>query len=102
MLAAAMVFLVLGAAGLTGALGLVGISTMSGGDGGAGPGGSAVQVAGFDGAGERLFEPAAELMFASSSEVQIVDLTFGDDVVVFQDEGDDGALILWVDDEEVL
>ncbi len=42
-----------------------------------------------------------ELQFASASEVQIEDLSFGDDVVVFQDEGDDGALILWVDDEEV-
>ncbi len=40
-----------------------------------------------------------DMMFASASEVEIEDLSFGEDVVVFQDEGDDGALILWIDEE---
>lgn len=49
--------------------------------------------------GGQLLAPAHDLVFASAAEVVVEDLSFGDDVVVFQDEGDDGALILWVDEE---
>lgn len=86
MLAAAMVALVLGLGGYLGG-------------GPAAPSTGVVNIASGDGDTDALPEMAPELMFASASEVQIEDLSFGDDVVVFQDEGDDGALILWVDEE---
>ena len=86
MLAAAMVAMVLGLGGYLGGV------TSTAGSGG-------MQIAATDGDTDVLPGMVPELAFASASEVQIEDLSFGDDVVVFQDEGDDGALILWVDEE---
>ena len=40
-----------------------------------------------------------ELVFASASDVVVEDLSFGDGVQVFQTEGDDGALVLWIEEE---
>jgi hypothetical protein len=39
------------------------------------------------------------LLFARAGDVVIEDLSYGDDVQVLQIEGDDGAVILWVDEE---
>ena len=49
----------------------------------------------------RLIE-ASELVFASASDVVVENLEYGDDVMVMQMMGDDGAVILWVDEGEVL
>lgn len=40
-----------------------------------------------------------EIAFAMPDEIVIEDLSFADDVTVFQAEGDEGALIIWIDDE---
>ena len=45
---------------------------------------------------------SAELVFASASDVVVENLEYGDDVMVMQMMGDDGAMILWVDEGEVL
>ncbi|MEQ1568479.1 MAG: hypothetical protein ABMA64_22775 [Myxococcota bacterium] len=42
--------------------------------------------------------PAA-MLFAHAGDVVIEDLSYGDNVQVLQIEGDDGAVILWVDEE---
>lgn len=42
------------------------------------------------------------VQFASASEVVVEDLDYADNVQVFQAEGDEGAVILWVDEEAVL
>jgi hypothetical protein len=42
---------------------------------------------------------SAPMMFAHAGEVVVEDLSYGDDVQVFQTEGDQGAVILWVDEE---
>jgi hypothetical protein len=38
-------------------------------------------------------------MFASADEVVVEELDYGADVTVFQAEGDEGAVIIWVDEE---
>lgn len=43
-------------------------------------------------------EPA-KLLFAKAGEVVVEDLSYGDDVQVFQTEGEQGAVIIWVDEE---
>lgn len=43
-------------------------------------------------------EPAA-LSFAQAGEIVVEDLSYGDDVQVFQTEGEQGAVIIWVDEE---
>lgn len=47
-------------------------------------------------------EAVPELTFASADELVVEDLQYGEDVTVFQTEGDDGAVIIWVDEEAVL
>jgi len=44
----------------------------------------------------------AQLVFASAGDVVVENLEYGDDVMVMQMMGDDGAMILWVDEGEVL
>ena len=39
------------------------------------------------------------MLFAHAGEVVVEDLSYGDDVQVLQTEGDEGAVILWVDEE---
>ncbi len=46
--------------------------------------------------------PDTELVFASAADVIVENLETGDDVMVMQMMGDDGAMILWVDEGEVL
>jgi len=43
-----------------------------------------------------------DMVFASAADVVVENLESGDDVVVMQMMGDDGAMILWVDEGEVL
>lgn len=43
-----------------------------------------------------------EMRFASASEVVVEDLSYSDTVQVMQTEGDEGALIIWLDEEAVL
>jgi hypothetical protein len=45
-------------------------------------------------------EEAPSLVFASAQETQVVDLSYDAKVNVIQVEGDEGALILWVDDAQ--
>ena len=45
-------------------------------------------------------EEAPALVFASAQETQVVDLSYDAKVNVIQVEGDEGALILWVDDAQ--
>ena len=40
-----------------------------------------------------------QMTFAHAGEVVVEDLSYGDDVSVLQTEGDEGAVILWVDEE---
>ena len=40
-----------------------------------------------------------DLKFASSEEVVVHDLQYGENVQVMQVDGDEGAVILWVDEE---
>lgn len=40
-----------------------------------------------------------ELVFASAADVVVEDLSFGEGVQVFQTEGDDGAMVLWIEEE---
>ncbi|MBT3222377.1 MAG: hypothetical protein HN348_25165 [Proteobacteria bacterium] len=47
-------------------------------------------------------DPNKNLRFASSSEIVVHDLEYGDNIQVFQAEGDEGAMILWVEEEAVL
>jgi len=44
--------------------------------------------------------PVQPLQFASASEIVVEDLHYSEDVQVVQAEGDGGALILWIDEEE--
>jgi hypothetical protein len=84
---AAMFMGVLGLSGLAGTL-----AVLSGGQAT-----DNMQIAGHDGVEMLLAAP--DLVFASAAEVVVEDLSFGDGVMVFQDEGAEGALILWVDEE---
>jgi hypothetical protein len=43
-----------------------------------------------------------EMRFAMASEVIVEDLSYSDTVQVMQTEGDEGALIIWLDEEAVL
>jgi len=43
--------------------------------------------------------PPEPMLFAHAGEVVVEDLSYGNDVQVFQTEGDHGAVILWVDEE---
>jgi hypothetical protein len=48
-------------------------------------------------------EPASPpLQFASAAEVVVHDLEYSDNVQVFQVQGDEGAMIIWVEEEAVL
>jgi hypothetical protein len=47
-------------------------------------------------------QDARPLQFASAHEIVVEDLNYADDVQVMQAEGDEGALILWIDEEAVL
>lgn len=49
--------------------------------------------------GQGIIEAVPELTFASADELVVEDLQYGEDVTVFQTEGDDGAVIIWVDEE---
>ena len=49
---------------------------------------------------QKLQTPA--MRFASASEVVVEDLSYSDTVQVMQTEGDEGALIIWLDEEAVL
>ena len=52
---------------------------------------------------ELPLEPASpSLQFASAGELVVHDLQYSDNVQVFQVEGDEGAMIIWVDEEAVL
>ena len=44
----------------------------------------------------------SEMRFALASEVIVEDLSYSDTVQVMQTEGDEGALIIWLDEEAVL
>ena len=61
--------------------------------------GSSTEVGSFmvDG-GDDVLQPS-DMVFASAADVVVEDLSYGSDVVVFQTEGDAGAMILWVDEE---
>lgn len=85
LLMAAMALLVVGAGGVMN--GLPGSSTE----------GSSIMAKG----GDDVLQPS-DMVFASAADVVVEDLSYGSDVVVFQTEGDAGALILWVDEEVVL
>ncbi|NCG22492.1 MAG: hypothetical protein GWP91_26040 [Rhodobacterales bacterium] len=85
LLMAAMAILVVGAGGVMN--GLPGSSTA----------GSSIMAKG----GDDVLQPS-DMVFASAADVVVEDLSYGSDVVVFQTEGDAGALILWVDEEVVL
>jgi hypothetical protein len=53
--------------------------------------------------GELPSEPASQaLQFAAAGELVVHDLEYSDNVQVFQVEGDEGAMIIWVDEEAVL
>ena len=79
-------------------LGVIGITGLSGGlDGVLFPGDVDGNTVVADGSNELV--PAENLLFASAADVVVEDLSFGDGVTVMQDEGADGALILWVDEE---
>ena len=41
---------------------------------------------------------ASEIVFAAAGDVVVEDLDYADDVVVMQAEGDEGAVILWMED----
>lgn len=43
---------------------------------------------------------ASSMVFANTEDTQVVDLSYGEEVTVVQVEGDQGALILWVEDTE--
>jgi hypothetical protein len=43
--------------------------------------------------------PESGLMFAHAGDVVVEDLSYADNVQVFQTEGDQGAVILWLDEE---
>ena len=49
-----------------------------------------------------VVEAEKELRFASSAEIVVHDLEYGDNIQVFQAEGDEGAMILWVEEGAVL
>ena len=42
------------------------------------------------------------MRFAMAAEVIVEDLSYSDTVQVMQTEGDEGALIIWLDEEAVL
>jgi hypothetical protein len=43
--------------------------------------------------------PESGLMFAHAGDIVVEDLSYADNVQVFQTEGDQGAVILWLDEE---
>ncbi|MEZ4239688.1 MAG: hypothetical protein R3F59_26740 [Myxococcota bacterium] len=43
--------------------------------------------------------PSEALVFAQAGDVVVEDLSYADDVVVFQTEGEQGVVILWLDEE---
>ncbi len=53
----------------------------------------------FWGLGTPLAPADQPLLFASADEVVVEELDYGSDVTVFQAEGDEGAVIIWVDEE---
>ena len=59
--------------------------------------GGGVQIASEGGSDQLL--PSPDMVFASAAEIVVEDLSYGDGVQVFQDQGDAGAMILWVDEE---
>ena len=46
--------------------------------------------------------PGEPIRFAMAAEVIVEDLSYSDTVQVMQTEGDEGALIIWLDEEAVL
>lgn len=48
--------------------------------------------------GETNAPGGAEIVFAAAGDVVVEDLDYADDVVVMQAEGDEGAVILWMED----
>jgi hypothetical protein len=59
-------------------------------------------VTGTPGLDAPMLIESTDLVFASASDVVVENLEYGDDVMVMQMMGDDGAVILWVDEGEVL